>query len=223
MKEMRLLGMNFKDYSVKEAMHLVDSFLTGSRVGTISFLSMDSCLEASNNDDMKIQLQAMDMCIPTTPEILNAAGIAGHSRIKEIEESKFYKELLKKLSGEKRTAFILAEDDAVSDDCESHLNKNASGIKIAGKYVIKDSSENVDLIVNEINATFPDVVFSRLSSPKQEQFIYEQKSRLNAKLWIALKDSTFQKDDGTEADGFRKLLVKILFRLKAGKFINTRR
>lgn len=224
MKDMHLLGMDFKDCSVKEAMHLVDSFLAGPGVSTVSFLSMDSCLEASDDESLKAQLQAMDLCVPATSDILEAAGIAGHSRSKEVEESKFCKELLKKLSNEKRSVFVLAGTEDEARDFADQIKGNASGINIVGSYFYENASEKADMIVNEINAAFPDVIISKFSSLLQDKFLFEQKTRLNAKVWVSLREGFLPDEDFSgHAGSLRKLLVKTLFRLKVYRFINERR
>ena len=41
-------------------------------------------------------------------------------------------------------------------------------------------------IVNEINSASADVIFSILPSPLQEQFLTENKSKLDAKIWYGL-------------------------------------
>ena len=41
-------------------------------------------------------------------------------------------------------------------------------------------------MVNEINSASADVIFSILPSPLQEQFLTENKSKLDAKIWYGL-------------------------------------
>ena len=57
---------------------------------------------------------------------------------------------------------------------------------IAGSYVADNSSGDPEVIVNEINSVMPDVVLSMMDQPFQEEFLYEQKPKIGAKLWFGL-------------------------------------
>lgn len=220
MKEMHVFGMDLADYPVKEAMRKVDEYLVDAKVNTVSFLSMDVLMAAGEDEELRTYLSGIDLTVPISVEILNSAGIAGRSRLKEVEEGKFYKELMRKVSDDKRTAFLLTEKEETIEPFTEYLKKSAPGIIISGHYAFENLSGDPDAIVNEINSTFSDIVFSRLSSPKQEKFIYENSSKLNVKLWVALKENFKANEPKTEG-GFKRLRNKIhaaIFRLRLNKF-----
>ena len=222
MKELQVFGMNLADYSVKEALRKVDEFLIDAKVNTISFLSMDVLMATMDDEDLKTYLSSMDLTVPISSEILSAAGIAGRSRLKEVEEGKFYKELMRKVSNEKRSAFLLSEKEETIETFGSYLKESAPGIEIVGSFAYENLSGDPDAIVNEINSTFPDIVFSRLSSPKQEKFIYENSSKLNAKLWVALKED-FAVKEPSVGNSFYQLRNRIktrIFKNRLNKFKN---
>lgn len=222
MKQLNVFGMDLADYSVKEAMRKIDEYLVDAKVNTVSFLSMDVLMEASENEELRTYLSGMDLTIPISAEILSVAGIAGHSRIKEVSEGEFYKKLMKKISDEKRNVFILTEKEETIKAFGDYLKESSPGINIVGEFAFENLSGDSDMIVNEINSTFPDIVFSRLSSPKQEKFIYENSAKLNAKLWVALKED-FARKEPNKCGKFTALREKIrssVFRRKVNKFEN---
>ncbi len=204
MKQMHVLGIELKDYSVREAMRMVDGFLQDAKVNTVSFLSMDVLMMTEENEDLREWLTSMDLTVPVSAEILQAAQLASRNRVAEVEDGKFYKDLLAKLSDEKRSAFLLTEKEETIESFSQYLSETAPGIEIVGSYAFENLTGDPDLIVNEINSTFPDVVLSRLSSPKQEQFVYEHKAKLNAKMWVALKEE-FASTDRRKTSGPHKL------------------
>ena len=220
MKEMHVFGMDLADYSVKEALRKVDEYLVDAKVNTVSFLSMDVLMAASEDEELRTYLSGMDLTIPISTEILSAAGIAGRSRLKEVEEGKFYRELMRKVSWDKRSAFLLTEKEETIESFGAYLKDAAPGISIAGSFAFENLTGDSDIIVNEINSTFPDIVFSRLSSPKQEKFIYENSSKLNAKLWVALKEDFAIKKPGSD-NGIKQLRNKIkalIFRKRLNRY-----
>ncbi|MBQ7581931.1 MAG: WecB/TagA/CpsF family glycosyltransferase [Lachnospiraceae bacterium] len=222
MKEMHVFGMELKDYSVKEAMRMVDAFLQDAKVNIISFLSPEILMEAGEDEEMRSRLSSIDLTVPVSTEILKAAGIGGRSRLAEVEEGRFYKELLKKLSNEKRTAFILTEKEETVEPFVAYLSEAAPGLKIVGHYAFENLTGDPDIVVNEINSTFPDIVLSRLSSPKQEQFACEQNAKLNARLWIALREDfvTRYRKNPSGFEKWRQAIRTKLFRRRVLRFTN---
>ncbi len=222
MKPMQVLGIGLKDYSVREAMRMVDDFLQDAKVSTIGFVSMDILMAAGEDEELRTWLEAMDLTVPVSSEILQAAGIGGRSRIAEVEEGRFYRELMKKVSDENRTAFLLTEKEETTEPFLTFLQESAPGLKIVGSFAFENFSGDPDVVVNEINSTFPDLVLSRLPSPGSEQFIYDNKAKLNARLWVSLKED-FSPQDQKKPSGlarFRQWVKTKLFRHRASRFTN---
>ena len=178
--------MELKDYPVREAMRLVDTYLCDAKVDIVSFLSMDLLMQAGEDEELRDWISSVDLIVPISTEILKVAGIGGRSRLAEVEEGRFRKELLKRLSDDNRTAFLLVQKEEETEFLAQYLEKAAPKISIVGSYAFENLNGDPDEIVNEINSTFPDVVFSLLSSPDRECFARDHKAKLNAKLWIVL-------------------------------------
>lgn len=222
MKRMQVLGIELKDYSVREAMRMTDDFLRDAKVNTVSFLSMEDLMNAGEDEELRNRLSSIDLMIPTSAEILRAAGIAGRGRIAEVEEEKFYRDLLKKISDEKRTAFLLTEKEDAIEPFVQYLQEAAPGLKIVGTYAFESLTGDPDVIVNEINSTFPDLVLSKLSGSERDSFVYEHNTKLNAKLWVALNEEVKGRRFG-QAKKPGKLLQLIrskLFLRRVSRFTN---
>ena len=223
MRKMQLLGIELRDYSVKESLRLVGQYLNDAKLDTICFLSTDILLNAGEDENLKLWLESMDLTIPVSEEILHAAGITNRSRIKEVVNSVFYKEFVKRLSNEKRTMFILEETQSVLDASVEYIEKYASGIQLVGTYAFENLTGDEASIINDINAAVPDIVISRLSSPRQEQFVFENKNKINAKIWVALKDTFVAKENvkGLKFEKLSKLIEKTIFRRMVSKYENN--
>ncbi len=223
MRKMQLLGIELRDYSVKEALRLVGQYLNNAKLDTICFLSTDILLNAGEDENLKTWLESMDLTIPVSVEILHAAGITNRSRIKEVENSVFYREFVKRLSNERRTMFLLTETESVLEASRQYIEQYASGIQVVGTYAFENLTGDADSIINDINGAAPDIVLSRLSSPKQEQFVFENKNKINAKIWVALKDTFTIKEGnkGLKFEKLSKLIEKTIFRRMVSKYENN--
>lgn len=219
MKDLNVLGVELKDYSVKEAMRMVDQFFKSAKLDTICFLSTDILVNAGESVDLKLWLESMDLTVPVSTEILYAANLGNRQRLKEVENSLFYTMFIKKISSEKRTVFLLTEKEETIKVSREYLELYAPGVQIAGAYALENLTGDQDVIINEINNTFPDIVFSRLPSPRQEQFVYENKTRINAKVWIALKDNFVAKEKSSlKIKNLSTLIEKTIFRRKVSRY-----
>ncbi|MBO4902851.1 MAG: WecB/TagA/CpsF family glycosyltransferase [Lachnospiraceae bacterium] len=220
MKKMLVLGTELKDYSVRESMRMVDAFLQDAKVNTVSFLTMDVLMNAAEDEDLRTYLSSMDLCVPVSVEILQAAGIGGRGRLAEVEEGRFYTELMKKLSEERRSAFLLTQKESSVEEITQDLKEIAPGLTITGSYAYENLTGDQDVIVNEINSTFSDVVLSALPTPLQEQFAYENKTKLNARMWVSVREGCIRQDQKKPSalERLRQWIQKKLFRRTVLRF-----
>jgi N-acetylglucosaminyldiphosphoundecaprenol N-acetyl-beta-D-mannosaminyltransferase len=66
------------------------------------------------------------------------------------------------------------------------INKNLPKLNVAG--FCNGFNYNLNQLINEINNSNPDILIVGLGSPKQEEWIIENKSRLDPKIIIAVGD-----------------------------------
>lgn len=45
---------------------------------------------------------------------------------------------------------------------------------------------DLEAVINDMNATTPDVIISVLPSPMQEQFLFEHRDKMNANIWYGI-------------------------------------
>ena len=77
---------------------------------------------------------------------------------------------------------------------------------ISGVEALENCQGTADAVVNEINASTPDVILSVLPSPAQEHFLVENREKLSAGLWYGIGDRKHQKPMNRLAGGLRNLI-----------------
>ena len=105
-----------------------------------------------------------------------------------------YNALMKKLSSEKRSAFVLAQTEELAEALVSHISSEAPGLSVLGHYAFEELEGDPEVVVNEINSTFPDIIFSDLPFREQARFLRDHNAKLNARLWVALRDEMMSTD-----------------------------
>lgn len=105
MQKYTILGITLYDYGAREALRNTDSFLHNGALNTIAYISSSNLAQASKDEQLKDCLEAIDMTVCTEPDVLEAAGIAGRNRIREIDE-RYISESCSGNSEGTETAFI---------------------------------------------------------------------------------------------------------------------
>ena len=95
MKEMNILGVSITEYSLKESLKLTDIYLENGAMNTVLFVSAKMLLAAGENPELKEWIESMDMTVCAETDILRAADMATMSRVREIENNAYLKEVVR--------------------------------------------------------------------------------------------------------------------------------
>ena len=63
----------------------------------------------------------------------------------------------------------------------------------AGEYAVEKCVGDLDAVINDMNATIPDVIVSVLPSPMQEQFLADHREKMNANIWYGIGGTPLHK------------------------------
>ena len=220
MRQLKVLGVSFKDYSVRESMRRINLFLNNDICNTIDFITHDVLLKASNSEELKNQLEEMDLAVCTSSDILQAGNVQSHGREKEIENNTLLKYILRKFSKEKRRLFLIAQSPDQMDKFRSSLDTLQSGLNVVGSISCSDVVGGDDTIVNEVNSCLPDAVFLKLPSPAVENFICINKKKLNTQMVFALRDINLKVTEHGKVrkGGIKDFFIRHFFRSAALKY-----
>lgn len=221
MREINILGISLKDYTLREKLSLADRYLKNGALNTIECVSAKTLMAAGDDPQQKEWLEAMDMIVYSDVDIARSAGITNRNRLKEIENNSFLKELLRRLAREKYPVYLLTDSEDTMQTLENDLARTQATLQIVGKYVFSPDEGTEDALINEINDKAPKVIVALSAYPAQESFIFQNKSRLNADIWLGLqKDSLVL---GMEEKRIGVLLRKLqhkIFQRKVSRYEN---
>lgn len=203
MRHMQVLGVELKDYTVREAMRKADAFLKENKVSTIAYITTTGLMVAEESEDLKLFLSNIDLTVAADSDILSAAGIANRNRVKEIENDEFMEEFLKKLVRGKRKVYLLTGTGEQLSALEECLKSYQESLRVVGRFALDTLEKDEDWLINEMNAQMPDVVISNIDSPQRESFFENNHMKMNAHIWLMLKDKVVR------ATNKKKVLWKI--------------
>lgn len=219
MQKINILGVAITDYSLKESLIKLDSFIGGGGLNTILYVTTPMLIMAGENEEEKNEIEAMDMTLCGDADILKVTEIKSVSRMYEVENQVFLKEFLRRLVLGGGKVYLLAESEEEVDSLQGELENIQKDIQIVGKSVIPDGGEGLEEIINRINDIAPIAVISRFPSGGQEKWMIEAKPFVNAEVWLGIsKDMVL---NGTKEPFRKKVSDKIykkIFRRRINRF-----
>ena len=217
MRQVALLGLQLQDYSVRESMRLLQDFMNDDVCNRLAFVTHELLLSASENPELAAYIQGADMTVFTSPDILVAANMSGRAREREIESNLFLKGMLRKLSKDKRTIYLITSSDDIAGELRAELTAFNEELKFCGCSIVDTLDADMDSIVNDINSVIPDVVFLRLPAGMGEKFMAGNAMKINSRLLVSFGDTDFKNLDSAHS-GLRSFIIRRLFKREATKY-----
>ncbi len=218
--KLNVLGVEIDNYLTEDCNPFINEYLDNDSMNTIGIIQIPALLRAVDEEDFREYIEQMDLTIIGDKSILDAAGVEDENKLRQAESGEFIVQFFRNVIKRKKTIFILGEKEQNIDKYMKAITKRHVGLNIAGKYAISGYDQDCDSIVNEINSVAPDVILSILSSPFQEKFVSENKSKISAKVWIGLGDYLQFADLKFNNNWLSKLIEKKILISKVKKYDN---
>ena len=160
------------------------------------------------------------MCVERylSNNVLNTIESISLQMLIDSETNPVLKEVMSSLDlaiiGEKEIIFLLGDTQEKIDSLKAELTEDYPKLIFAGEYAVETCVGDLEAVINDMNATTPDVIISVLPSPMQEQFLYEHRDKMNANIWYGIGGVPVHK----KKHGVLARLKSIIHR---GKLVNS--
>lgn len=192
-KKVDILGVQLDNYTVREAIMQVEGYLDNNMLNTIEIISMKMLIASESDEVLRDAISSLSLAVIGEKEIIQAAGLGSLQRIRETEESDFYFEFMKRMERNKKSVFLLGESAQKLDEIKKELLASFPKLILAGEYAVENCVGNLEAVINDMNATTPDVILSVLPSPMQEHFLWEHREKMNASIWYGIGNQPIHK------------------------------
>lgn len=220
-KKIDILGMQVDNYTVRESLLRLDTFMSSNVLNIIETVTMKQLISAAENTMIKDCLEQADLCIIGDGEILAETGNATLQRMKEIREQDFMNELIKRVVRNKKRVFLIANTREEVERAQEFFVSMNSKFTLEGNYALEECAGDFDIIVNELNVTTPDIIISILDSPMEEEFVLAHKDKINACVWYGIGTSYYQKTGGIQVgETIKKLALRGRLHFSVSKYQN---
>lgn len=195
-KKIDVLGLPLDNYTVREAMRQIESYTSNNVLNTIESISMQMLMLAEEDEVVREVIQSLDMAVIGEKEILQATKSSSMQRIRETEENDFFFEFFKRIERNHKSVYLIGESEQKVEEVKAELQHEFKKIVIAGAYATENCVGALDAVINEMNATTPDIIVSVLPTPAQEHFFWEHKDKMNANVWYGMGDLPIRRKHG---------------------------
>ena len=173
-------------------------------IGYVNFFSVNIIKKDSK---FSSNISSMELVFPDGIGIwLGLKLTRKHITDKRFNLTDYGYKLLNFFSGNKLSVFMYGGEPEVLTTSMSKIQKQIPGIKIAGA-IHGYSNKSDDEIVGIINKSNPDILLVGLGTPKQEEWIYNNRKRIKALIIISVGD-LFGLYAETKKRGFK--IVRVL-------------
>ena len=185
-KKIDIMGIGLDNYTVRESMRQVENYLSNDVLNTIENISMQMLIASGTDPVVHNVISELDLSVIGEKEILKAADADSMQRVQETEQNDFSYEFYRRIERNKRSIFVLGQTEEGVQKVKAELQEAFPKLILAGEYALENCVGNLDAVINEMNATTPDVIVSILPSPLQEHFFAEHKDKMSATIWFGM-------------------------------------
>jgi len=183
-----LLGVDFLNVKMQEALSLIDDAVKTGTQKTVFFINAD-CLNKASKDKEYLQiLQQGDYVFPDGSGVKLGCKIMGQQVIDNINGTDLLPRLCELALARDYSLYLLGAKPGVAAKMKHHLETQYQGLKITGEhhgYFVRNSLEEQE-IIEKMNQTASDILLVAFGVPFQEKWIYQHRAAINAKVLIAV-------------------------------------
>lgn len=185
-EKIQVLGLEIDNLTAKDAVKRVVSYMETEPVSIVEMVTMNTLGKFQQDETAKELFESFDMALASDKGMLEAAGVKDERRLKEVDELLFIKMVMRFLHKNSARVFLLAEGEADLQKLEMYMQQDYSNIQVMDKATMEENGASDDMLLNLVNGAEAEYILSALPSPIEEQFVYRNKSLVNARVWLGL-------------------------------------
>lgn len=206
-KKIDILGMHVDNYTVREAILQLDTYMNSTVLNIIETVTMKQLMLTGENPKVRECIEQADLTVIGESEILSVTGKISVQRVREIREKDFLHELLRRITRNQKRVFLMAMTRAEVEHMQKFFTEVNPKFKVEGTYAIEECVGDPENVVNEINGTTPDIVISAMTSPYEEEFVLDHRDKISASVWYGIGTDYDKKAGGLQVGSTLKRLM----------------
>ncbi len=180
MKTTYILQVPVSITSYDEIIDTITKTIERKQKYSVVSINLNKIIKANESAEVMKIIKSFDCFIPDGVSVVRAS--------KEINDRITGIDLFNKICDEHEKIgakiFLYGAKQEIVETAKNNLIRKYNNIQIVGieNGYVKDN----DYLINKINSSGANIVFIAMGSPKQERWIYENKNKLNANIFIGV-------------------------------------
>lgn len=183
--KVNIMGLDVDLISTDSFTKRIDEYLNNDYLNLIFILSTTMVYDAMEHEAYKETLSKAHMLIPGEEAMLNEFHVDALRETGIVTNFRCLYQMLDGIKEQNKTMYLVGVDESEMKHFIRVCKELFPGICILGAYCVAEDI-NMELVVNEINGSDPDIVTVFMNSPEQENWIVENCAKINAKLCIGI-------------------------------------
>ncbi len=189
MKTFRVFDLAFVSGSISEVVQRIAQWIDTDKHAYICVTGAHGVVEASGKPLVKTAHKEATLIVPDGMPLVWIGRLLGAKNTQRIYGPDLFLALCRRAQEEKWSIFLYGSSPHVLKKLTSELIRRFPLLRVAGRlappFRLLSKAED-EKFIDSINATKAQIVFVGLSTPKQEIWMYEHRSRLNVNVLIGV-------------------------------------
>jgi len=182
-----VLDVDFLSISMEEAIALIERVISDGDKQCVSFINAD-CLNISCKDeDYRNLLKSQNIVLPDGAGINIACRMIGERLAANLNGTDLVPQLWQLSPTKGHRFYLLGAEPGVTERMKAKLEETYPGIHIVGHHHgYFEKGDETEEVIQQINATKPNVLLVAFGAPRQEKWIFEHKDKIDSNLLMGV-------------------------------------
>ncbi|HSH93136.1 MAG TPA: WecB/TagA/CpsF family glycosyltransferase [Roseimicrobium sp.] len=188
-QRVNVLGVGISILNMQSAMAAITAALEGRRKGYICVTGVHGVMESQWDPDFRQILNRAFLCTPDGMPMVWLGRFHGHKEMGRVYGPDLMLEVCRWSAANPCRHFFFGGVPGVAEELRDGLTARFPGMQTAGCYTPPFrpmTEEEMSLLMEQVRVAGVDILWVGLSTPKQEKFMRENLSRLDATLMIGV-------------------------------------
>lgn len=177
-----VLGIPVNAVTMQSVLEHVRAMLANKSTQVIVAVNPEKVIAAQRNPDLLHALENAALVIPDGIGVVAAARLLGKGRMNRVAGSDLMPELCGVAAAEGKSVFLYGAKIEIVDRAAALLKDRYRGLVVAGTHHGYVAEEDMDQLIETINASGADILFVGLGSPRQELWMERNRERLSVRV-----------------------------------------
>ncbi len=192
MESIKIFGVKINNITFDEAVEEIKGYLKGNSLRTIYTPNPEIVMGAKEDEELRKLLNTADMVTADGIGLIYASKIKGKPLKERVTGYDLSLKMLEIGNENSYGIYLLGGKEGIAKEAGVNIKKDYPNINVLGHHhgYFKGSHNGYinhkeeEKIVDEINASNPDIIFVGLGFPYQEKWINENKDKIKGKVII---------------------------------------